>query len=85
MVGYSTFGPSSSVGISGSSTLVFTERSHTRRIFLINPRTPGNPNLFKSLTIRQAQEGKKALSKPIEQSNDTDQVRHFNYDIAKIL
>ncbi|KAF9517145.1 hypothetical protein BS47DRAFT_1483567 [Hydnum rufescens UP504] len=43
-----------------------------------------NPNLFKSLTVRQAQVGTKALGLPPEDTG-TDTTRHFNFDIAKLL
>ncbi|KAF9515684.1 hypothetical protein BS47DRAFT_1391347 [Hydnum rufescens UP504] len=42
-----------------------------------------NPNLFKSLTVEQADAGKDALADPLEPP--TDAVRHFNFDIAKLL
>jgi hypothetical protein len=52
---------------------------------LADLRLLANPNLFKSLTVRQAEAGNKALALPIETDTDTDTTRHFNYDIAKLL
>ncbi|KAF9515674.1 hypothetical protein BS47DRAFT_1445235 [Hydnum rufescens UP504] len=55
-----------------------------RGIVLAHLRLLANPNLFKSLTVRQAQVGTKALGLPPEDTG-TDTTRHFNFDIAKLL
>lgn len=74
--------------IINSPILVNTYKDWSRRegggLGIVNS---SNPNLFKSLTVEQAEAGKEFLSADISTrvEKDTDSERHFNFDAAKLL